>query len=118
MIPKPKRKKSQEPNYDVSSGTKEFDSFNFESNDSMVIQAFYSNFTQNDCKLQLLDSLDGVNFVVVKDAAGNDVEITMPSSDASVMLRVLNFVSPYYKLKYVEGTANAGTLSKILIQEG
>lgn len=114
---RPRRRLTELTAYDVSGGDKEFSVHNFDGNDTLLIQAFHSSFTQSDCKIQLLDSLDGVNFTIVKDSGGNNVELVMIKTDSTTMLRVINFTSPFYKVKYVEGTGNTGTLDKLIIQE-
>ena len=105
--------KTVTPDYDVSGGDYEFESFTFEGKSFFGVQIFYSSLNQADHKIRLQESIDGINFIDSKDDAGNYIEITLDNTIPSDILKIYNFNSGFVRPKFIEGTAGTGTIDTI-----
>lgn len=102
-------------NYDVSGGDAEFDSTLSHGRDYVSFQIFYSNLNQADHKTRIMESLNGVDFIDSVDAGGNAIEIILDNSRTSDILKIVNFNTNYFKVRFIEGTPGTGTIDNIKI---
>lgn len=105
----------QKTNYDVTGGTTEFGRLPHEGEGIMLeLQIFYTDLSQNDNKIVLQDSLDGINWHDAEDSSGTVMDVILLKAAKTAMLRIVGFSSKYIRAKFLEGTTGTGTIDKIM----